>query len=70
MPLEKGSSGGLDDPAHLVTGAGESAEGREGVHDISDGREADQEHPHPRILARSALVSWSFGSPTMATRPA
>jgi hypothetical protein len=67
--LEKDARRRLHDPTRLPAVAVEGGEGGQGVHDIADRGQADEERPHPRILASSRRVSWSLGSPTIATRP-
>lgn len=67
--LEEHARRGLHQPARLPAVPVEGGERRQGVHDVADRGEPDEESLQPRILARSFRVSWSFGSPTIATRP-
>ena len=69
VSLEQDARGGLDEPAHLVSRVMESRQRGEHVDDVADRRGADDEDLHRRSRCSSARVSWSLGSPTMATRP-
>ena len=74
--LEQGPRRGLHDPADLPSVGPQGRGGGKGMDDVADGREADDEGLHRPVRARaertfsmSRRVSWSLGSPTMATRP-
>src|SRR6185369_9661564 len=43
--------------------------GRNGVNDIAQGAQPDDEDVHRRRRASRSRVEWSLGSPTIATRP-
>ena len=67
--LEQRPRRGLDEPARLPAVPLQRGEDGQRVHDVADRRQPHDERLHARILAISVRVSWSFASPTMATRP-
>ena len=67
--LEQRARGRLDEPARLPAVPVERGERGQRVDHVADRGQSHEEGLQPRILASSARVSWSFGSPTIATRP-